>query len=181
MKLDGFDRFLSGLQKSLEEERMGEEERRSIVSTLPLPRPKVDEEKKGPLSIIPPDAQEDLSPFVISTALPSLLPITEASFPSLRNRNVGTGLHDELSSQLEEMAKQLKRNAIHFSTTLGKDKEEMEEAERKIESNYEGIVGQRVKLRDRTKKGWKSTCLVVWVLVVVLALFGIMLFVIRVS
>ena len=164
-------------------------ERVSLLSTLPLPVPKTNEKPEdvvtNQLSIIPPDLDEIL-PSVITTALPSLLPINgsetaKSSGFNLRSNQPTTALHEELSLQLEQMARQLKRNAIHFSTSLGNDQAAIEDAGVKIEKNHDVLQGQRLKLRDQTRGGWKNTCLVVGIIVVVLLLFLLLVMVIRVT
>ena len=145
------------------------------------------------LSIVPPDPAE-ISPSLISTALPSLLPInpSETARASAFNRSLGptpisratgnqatTVLHDELSSQLEQMAQQLKRNAIHFSTSLAKDKAFLEDAAQKIESNFDTMQSQRLKLRDRSSQSRSNTWLVIGIILLVVLLFTLMVVVIR--
>ncbi|KAF9526871.1 hypothetical protein CPB83DRAFT_857134 [Crepidotus variabilis] len=90
-----------------------------------------------------------------------------------------TALHEELSSQLEQMAQQLKRNAIHFSTSLAKDKTVIEAAAEKIESNYDTMQTQRVKLRDRSSSSRSNTCMTLGIILLVLLVFLFMVSVIR--
>jgi len=145
------------------------------------------------LSIVPPDPAE-ISPSLISTALPSLLPInpSETARASAFNRSLRptpisratgnqatTALHDELSSQLEQMAQQLKRNAIHFSTSLAKDKAFLEDAAQKIESNFDTMQSQRLKLRDRSSQSRSNTWLVMGIILLVALLFTLMVMIIR--
>ena len=150
------------------------------------------------LSITPPDPDE-ISPSLISTALPSLLPVnpsetvsTSGFSRSTASRRLGglantsggqatTALQEELSSQLEQMARQLKRNAIHFSTSLATDKAVVEEAQEKLESNFDVMSLQRVKLRDHSSKSSSTTWLTVGIVLLVLLLFVVMVGVIRFS
>ncbi|KAF4620253.1 hypothetical protein D9613_000078 [Agrocybe pediades] len=152
------------------------------------------------LTIVPPDPDE-LSPSLITTALPSLLPShpPETAVASAFSRNFGpiptnrkagasttlahgsTVLHEELSSQLELMAQQLKRNAIHFSSSLEKDKSVVEDAQGKLEGNYDVMQKERVRLRDRSSASRSNTCLVIGVVALVLLLFMLMVSVIRFS
>ncbi|PPQ97531.1 hypothetical protein CVT26_006520 [Gymnopilus dilepis] len=149
------------------------------------------------LSIVPPDPDE-VSPTLISTALPSLLPSyppeTAATSSFARNfgpiptnrlsHNAGgthgtTALHEELSSQLEQMAQQLKRNAVHFSTSLEKDKAVVEDAKMKLEGNYDVMQKERIRLRDHRGKSGSTTWMVVGIILLVLVLFVLMVGVIR--
>ncbi|KAK0430275.1 hypothetical protein EV421DRAFT_2025244 [Armillaria borealis] len=58
----------------------------------------------------------------------------------LQNTNA---LHNELSEQLAQMATQLKCNALHFSDSLSADKAIVEEAQQKIESNFNFMRKER--------------------------------------
>lgn len=92
-----------------------------------------------------------------------------------------TALHDDLAGQLAQMAEQLKRNAIHFSESLEKDKAVLKDAEEKLDVNYDSLGKERVRLRDHRGKSSGTTCLVIMSIVVVLISFIVMLFVIRVT
>ena len=77
------------------------------------------------------------------------------------------------------MATQLKRNAIHFSDSLGKDQAVVEDAQLKIEGNYDVMKKERLRARDLRGKSGSTTCLVVMSVVAVLVAFVIMVLVIR--
>ncbi|CAA7260776.1 unnamed protein product [Cyclocybe aegerita] len=152
------------------------------------------------LTITPPDP-EGISPSLITAALPSLLPLSaaEAASTSAFSRGFGptptarkvTGgggggatsmvIQEELSSQLELMAQQLKRNAIHFSTSLANDKAVVEAAQEKLESNYDAMQSQRTKLKSHSSKSSSTTWLVTGIILVVVLLFMLMVSVIRFS
>ncbi|PPR00092.1 hypothetical protein CVT24_008994 [Panaeolus cyanescens] len=148
------------------------------------------------LFINPPEPDE-LSPTLVKTALPSLLPsnpaetATSTSFsrgfgptPGLRHAAgpVGsTALHEELSSQLELMAQQLKRNAMHFSTSLAKDQAVVDDAQQKLELNHDVMMKERVRLRDHSGKSGSTTWLTFGIIIVVLLIFVLMISVIRFS
>ena len=191
VQLDGIEQFLSELHKSLLP-RLERVEGESLLASLPLPEKRKKNEKVAvqQLSIIPPDPEE-LSPSILTTALPSLLPINttetakSTSFahpfgpttPTPRHtgsQQTTNTLHEELSSELERMAQQLKRNAMHFSTSLVKDKAVIEDTEQKIERNTEVLARQRVKMRS-------NTCLVVGIVVLVAVVFAMIVIVIRFS
>ncbi|KAJ3501802.1 hypothetical protein NLJ89_g9175 [Agrocybe chaxingu] len=150
------------------------------------------------LTISPPDP-EGISPSLITAALPSLLPLSAAEAASTSAFSHGLGptptarkvtgsggatsmaIQEELSSQLELMAQQLKRNAIHFSTSLANDKAVVEAAQEKLESNYDAMQSQRTKLKSHSSKSSSTTWLVTGIILVVVLLFMLMVSVIRFS
>jgi len=150
------------------------------------------------LFINPPDPDE-ISPTLITSALPSLLPSnpSEMALASSYSRNFGptpinrrlqvggnhttTALQEELSSQLETMAKQFKRNAIHLSNLLEKDKEVVEDAQLKLEVNHDAMQKERVRLRDHTSKNRWTTCFTLGIVLAVFLVFMLMVSVIRFS
>lgn len=79
------------------------------------------------------------------------------------------------------MATQLKRNAMHFSDSLAKDQAVVEDAQQKIEGNFDVMKKERVRLRDHRGKSGSTTCLVMLSLAVVAVSFVVMFFVIRVT
>lgn len=122
-----------------------------------------------------------------TTLIPSTIPLTStstttatASRPSNSNSNT-TALQQELSDQLAQMAIQLKRNALHFSDSLAKDKAVVEETEQKLEGNYGVMERERVRLRDHSGKSRGTTCLVVMIIMAVVFLFALMVLLIRFS
>lgn len=86
-----------------------------------------------------------------------------------------------MSEQLALMAAQLKRNAIHFALSLEKDKAVVQDAQEKVERNYDVMTKERVRLRDHRSKSWGTTWLVVLSLVVVAVGFVLSFFVIRLT
>ncbi|KAF8964959.1 hypothetical protein BDZ97DRAFT_1814090 [Flammula alnicola] len=130
------------------------------------------------LFISPPDADE-ISPTLLTSTLPSLLPSNPAetaaasaysrSFGStptarkLTGAHTSTALQEELSSQLEVMAQQLKRTTLHFSNSLEKDEVVVEDAGLKLEGNYDVMLKERLRLRDHRGVGAR---LVVFMLMV---------------
>ena len=77
------------------------------------------------------------------------------------------------------MATQLKRNAIHFSDSLSKDQAVVEDAQMKIEGNYDVMQRERLRVRDLRGTTGSTTCLVVMSVVAVLVAFIVMVLVIR--
>jgi hypothetical protein len=88
-------------------------------------------------------------------------------------------VHEELSAQLAQMATQLKRNAIHFSDTLAKDQAVVEGTQLKMESNFDELQKERVRLRDHSGKSRGTTWLTLFSIIVVFASFFVMFFIIR--
>ena len=145
------------------------------------------------LFISPPDPSE-FSPTLITSAIPSLLPVNasdtastsayaRSAAPIARKLGVGNSIavQEELSSQLELMAAQLKRNAMHFSTSLAKDQAVVEDAQQKLEGNYDVMMKERVRLRDHRGKSGSTTCMVLAIVALVLVLFTLMISIIRFS
>ncbi len=79
------------------------------------------------------------------------------------------------------MAVQLKRNALHFSESLEKDKAIVEEAQQKVESNFDIMKTERIRLRDHRGKSGSTTCLVVAIMSAVVLLFVMMVLLIRLT
>ncbi|KJA13587.1 hypothetical protein HYPSUDRAFT_49770 [Hypholoma sublateritium FD-334 SS-4] len=144
------------------------------------------------LFISPPDLEE-FSPTLITSTLPSLLPSNPAETATASGfaRNFGavptargqtsTAIQEELTSQLELMAKQLKRNAMHFSNSLEKDKAVVEDAQGKLEVNHDVMQKERLRLRDHSGKSRGTTCMVLGIILLVLVVFMLMVSFIRFS
>jgi len=79
------------------------------------------------------------------------------------------------------MATQLKRNATHFSGSLEKDKSAVDELQEKLDSNFDGMKKERLRLRDFRGKSGSTTCLVIMSIIAVLVSFIMMVFFIRVT
>ncbi|KAH6906476.1 hypothetical protein BKA70DRAFT_1190361 [Coprinopsis sp. MPI-PUGE-AT-0042] len=90
-------------------------------------------------------------------------------------------LQEELSSQLESMAAQLKRNAIHFSTNLANDKAVVEAAGEKLERNYDVMQVEKGRLGRLNKITGGTTWMTLGIVLVVLLTFIVMIGVIRFS
>ena len=86
-----------------------------------------------------------------------------------------------MSEQLANMAAQLKRNAIHFAGSLDKDKAIVQEAQEKLEKNFDVMSKERVRLRDHRSKSWGTTWIVILSIVVVTIGFILSFFVIRLT
>jgi SNARE protein 1 len=92
-----------------------------------------------------------------------------------------TALQDDLAGQLAQMAEQLKRNAMHFADSLEKDKGALKETEDRLDVNYDSLGKERIRLRDHRGKSKGTTWLVIVSIVVVLASFIVMLFIMRIT
>ncbi|KAI0031134.1 hypothetical protein K488DRAFT_52742 [Vararia minispora EC-137] len=88
-------------------------------------------------------------------------------------------LHEEMSTQLAQMARQLKSNATYFSEALSRDQTALATADEKIGANLDVMRKERVRLRDHRGKSMGTTCLTITSIVVVLASFIVMFFLIR--
>jgi hypothetical protein len=72
----------------------------------------------------------------------------------------GAALQEELSAWLTQMAGQLRRNAVHFSTALAADQAVLRNAEENICANYDMnhvMKRQRVQLRDHRGRSLGTT------------------------
>jgi SNARE protein 1 len=92
-----------------------------------------------------------------------------------------TALQEELSSQLAQMAGQLRRNAEHFSTALAADQAVLSNAEEKIGANFDVMKQERVRLRDHRSRSLGTTCLTITSVLMVSIAFVIMLFIFRLT
>lgn len=90
-----------------------------------------------------------------------------------------TAVQEELSSQLAQMAGQLRRNAEHFSKALAADQAVLRDAEEKVGTNYDVMKRERVRLRDHRGKSIGTTCLTITSILVVTVAFVVMLFILR--
>lgn len=109
---------------------------------------------------------------------PSLASAADAA-PAQGLLQHSTALQEELSTQLAQMAGQLRRNAEHFSTALAADQAVLRSAEEKIGANYDVMKRERVRLRDHRGKSLGTTCLTITSVLVVAVAFLVMFFLLR--
>lgn len=136
-----------------------------------------------------PSAISPMSSLLPATPLPYSATYTSTTTavgsPSTQNTRqrlqASTALQEDLSEQLAQMASQLKRNALHFSDSLEKDKAVVEETQEKLEGNLGILLKERLRLRDFRGKSQSTTCLVVGIVITVLVLFMFMVSVVRFS
>lgn len=131
-----------------------------------IPSSQIESLPSGP--IVPPTLPAASSATSKITAAPTILQNSRA-------------LQEELSEQLALMATQLRRNATHFSESLVKDKSVVEAMQEKLESNFDFMKKERIRLRDFRGKSGSTTCLVIMSILVVLVAFMLMVLVIRVT
>ncbi|KIL64321.1 hypothetical protein M378DRAFT_78470 [Amanita muscaria Koide BX008] len=157
------------------------------------------EEKQRKETLPLPAEQLLLTPSDSASSFPSTSAIPSLITPNLSLRNskpsdtaaVATGtsrflqtsnaLQQELSDQLAQMAVQLKRNALHFSDSLVKDKAIVEEAQQKLESNFDVMQKERIRLRDHRAKSSSTTWMVVAIILAAMLLFAFMVILIRLT
>jgi hypothetical protein len=90
-------------------------------------------------------------------------------------------VQEDLSLQLSQMATQLKLNALYFSDKLASEKGTVDEAHEKLESNFDKMKGQRIRLRDHRGKSGSTTWMVLGAIVTVIAGWIFMFIVIRLT
>lgn len=66
-----------------------------------------------------------------------------------------------------------------FSASLAKDKAVVEDTQEKLESNFDVMHKERVRLRDHSGKSSSTTWLTFGIITAVLSLFMLMVFIIR--
>ncbi|KAH9017324.1 hypothetical protein EDB85DRAFT_2155274 [Lactarius pseudohatsudake] len=96
--------------------------------------------------------------------------------PTTGARNTGG---EELAVRLAQMADQLRRNAKHFSGTVGADKRGPRAAEEMVGADLEVAKQVRVRVHDHRGKAFGTTCLTISSVIVVAIASSIMSFVIR--
>ncbi|KAI0338263.1 hypothetical protein BDW22DRAFT_1415622 [Trametopsis cervina] len=133
-------------------------------SSLPQSRPPID----PAASLLPASAPSSTEKSTLPTGTPAFLQNSAA-------------LQEEMSQQLVQMAQQLKRNAVHFASSLNDDKAVVELAQQKMERNFDVLTKERVRLRDHRSKSWGTTWLVVLSLFVAAVGFVLTFLVIRIT
>lgn len=137
---------------------------------LPLPSSSLPPEQSPLLSVEPPvtSSEKPISNTGATVGNPSFLQNSRA-------------LQEEMSEQLANMAAQLRRNAVHFASSLEKDKAVVMDAQEKVEKNFGVMTKERTRLRDHRSKSWGTTWILMLSLVVVAVGFVLTFFVIRLT
>ncbi|THH31402.1 hypothetical protein EUX98_g2792 [Antrodiella citrinella] len=115
----------------------------------------------------------------LPTSRTSLGPLAPASTGAILQNS--RAIQEELSEQLAQMATQLKRNALHFSNTLEKDKAVVLESQEKIERNYDVMTKERIRLRDHHSKSWGTTWITILSIAIAIIGFFLTFFIIRLT
>lgn len=129
----------------------------------------------------PADSLKDLLLSPSDTSPPPAVPASSTTSSIRRALQSSSAVNDELAAQLAQMATQMKRNALHFSDVMIKDKAVVEEAQEKLEKNHGFMQQERTRLRDHSGKSTGTTWLMLGSFVIVLVSFMIMFFVIRLT
>lgn len=145
----------------------------------PLPQAEVENllPATSDVTEIPPPENVHVASSSPSAALP--LSSNIAATPAILQNS--RAVQEELSEQLALMARQLRRNATHFSDSLAKDKVVVDAMQEKLEGNFDLLKKERIRLRDFRGKSGGTTCLVIMSVIIVVIAFILMVFVIRVT
>ncbi|KAF5392075.1 hypothetical protein D9757_003316 [Collybiopsis confluens] len=162
-----------------------------LLSSIPKPKPalafepessSIVEEPIGSALLTSPDDLPPLPlPLPISTLMHSASKSTTTAVASGAFLENSKARQEAMTDQLAQMAVQLRKNAQHFSTSLAEDKTVIEETQEKLESNFGTMQKERVRLRDHRGKSGSTTCLVIFAVVGVLAVFVFMVALIRIT
>lgn len=90
-------------------------------------------------------------------------------------------VQDELSSDLADMATQLKLNATHFSGIIEKDKALLDNAKMQLESNLTGMQRESGRLTELRSRSRGTTCFVISSVLMVTIAWVFMFLIIRVT
>jgi len=129
------------------------------------------------------DQTKDLFPSSSAPPSPEQARASSIAQPPATSSLLSSSLqtHEELSNELARMATQLKRNAVHFSESLDKDKSLVQSASEALEKNYDAMTASRTRLKQHTGKSWGTTWLVYGGLVAVCIAWVFMFFIIRLT
>lgn len=141
----------------------------------------LESEKTDDITVSVPDAPlHGLKPASIPQSIPSpRIKLPDQSMPGFLQTS--TALQEDLSSQLAEMARQLKANAVHFSEAMAKDQAVLQEAEEKLTQNHDNLSKERTRLKDHSSNSRGTSCLVFLSIIIVIIGFFATFFIIRVT
>jgi cobalamin biosynthesis Mg chelatase CobN len=88
-------------------------------------------------------------------------------------------MHDELTTDLGRMAKQLKINSQAFGDTLSKDDAVLKEAQQAVESNLTRMTKERQRLDVHYSKSWGTSFMTMAVVLFVCIMFVLVFFTIK--
>lgn len=183
VKIDNIEQFFSKLEQSTKPPSVRPLPLLpTILVPTPLPPELVMPEDPEALPVTTTDnlllSPGDITPLP-STTFPR--PEVRKEFSQAQATGSSSALQEELSNQLSQMATQLKRNALHFSNSLANDAALVNTLDEKLERNYDVMKKERVRLRDHRGKSLGTTCLVMSSVVGVVAVFIVMVGIMRVT
>ncbi|KAJ7628571.1 hypothetical protein FB45DRAFT_918662 [Roridomyces roridus] len=190
-KLDRIDALLQDLDKKNAPKRTRPE---PILPSIPLPPDEPQEQT--PIPDQPPLPADNLllseSDVALSSSVspPLTTTLLPTSFPSAATKSTTTAVEPRLlqhstarqrdmSEQMELMARQLKLNSLHFAELLEKDRQVVEETDKKLEENYGFMQKIRVGTRDLRGKTGSTTCLSLLIVLFVTLVFLFMVSLVR--
>lgn len=88
-------------------------------------------------------------------------------------------MHDELTTDLGRMAKQLKLNSQAFGDTLSKDDTVLKEAQEAVENNLHTMTRERKRLDEHYSKSWGTSFMTMGVVLFVCIMFLLVFFTIK--
>lgn len=88
-------------------------------------------------------------------------------------------MHDELTTDLGRMAKQLKLNSQAFGDTLSKDDQVLREAQKAVETNLERMTTEKQRLDVHHSKSWGTSFMTMGVVLFVCIMFVLVFFTIK--
>ncbi|GAA5804881.1 hypothetical protein HPULCUR_010390 [Helicostylum pulchrum] len=88
-------------------------------------------------------------------------------------------MHDELTTDLGRMAKQLKLNSQAFGDTLSKDDIVLKEAQEAVENNLHTMTRERKRLDEHYSKSWGTSFMTMGVVIFVCIMFLLVFFTIK--
>lgn len=143
------------------------------VYSLPLPPKPVPQ--PAPQDLIPTEEPEVIPIDARPPTVPKDVPTSTTDISSLLSHH--REVQDSLTEDLASMARQLKLNTLHFSSSLEKDKELLETADGNLGGNYDVMQKERGRLGAYSKKGGWTTCYVIMSVGAVAAAWMFMFFV----
>ncbi|CAK5262260.1 unnamed protein product [Mycena citricolor] len=127
------------------------------------------------------DSARDVPPPAYTPPILSSQKPTKSTASSTALEAGTTARQRAMGEQMAMMAEQLKRNAVHFSDLLEKDKLAMEEVDSKLEGNFGYMQKTRIMTRDLRSKTGSTFWLTMVSIIVVLLAFVFMIPFIRFS
>ncbi|KAI8642438.1 hypothetical protein BD408DRAFT_416519 [Parasitella parasitica] len=88
-------------------------------------------------------------------------------------------MHDELTTDLNRMAKQLKINSQAFGDILSKDDAVLKEAQQAVESNLDRMTKERQRLDVHYSKSWGTSFMTMALVLFVCIMFVLVFFTIK--